>query len=67
MKKTVFSIILIIGMVINVWAAQSPQVPLPGSAIPQFMEPLPTQGGDGSIRNLSGLGIDAQPLFNYIH
>ncbi len=57
MKKTVFSIILIVGMIINVWAAQSPQVPLPGSAIPQFMEPLPTLGiapWNGTITTIFG-------------
>jgi len=36
-------------------AAQSPQTPIEGSAIPQFIEPLPTLGvAGGSISTLFG-------------
>lgn len=44
----------VLGMVAD--AAQSPQIPLPGSAIPQFMQPLPllsTQPG-GKINTIFG-------------
>ena len=37
----IFSLTLVCGIIATAWAAQSPQIPLPGSAIPQFVDPLP--------------------------
>jgi len=41
LSLTIFSLTLACGVVATAWAAQSPQIPLPGSAIPQFVDPLP--------------------------
>lgn len=40
--KIIITFLVFMGLSIPVYALQSPQIPLPGSAIPQFVEPLPT-------------------------
>jgi len=56
--QRLFLILFIVaGLVLPAVAAQSPQIPLPGSAIPQFVEPLPTLGvapWNGTIKTVFG-------------
>ncbi|MDH4220479.1 MAG: multicopper oxidase domain-containing protein, partial [Candidatus Aminicenantes bacterium] len=47
MNKKVFLKIVLIFAVSLCWAAQTPQIPLPGTAIPQFVQPLPILSAAG--------------------
>lgn len=57
LKKIFIPILLLAGFNLPAFSAQSPQIPLPGSAIPQFVEPLPTLGvppWNGTIKTIFG-------------
>ena len=58
MKRTYWLIIvtvLLLAIVSTALAAQTPQLPLPGAAIPQFVNPLPVLSvAGGSVRTVTG-------------
>ena len=56
-QRLISILFIVAGLVLPAVAAQSPQIPLPGSAIPQFVEPLPTPGvapWNGTIKTVFG-------------
>jgi spore coat protein A len=65
-RKTCFGVTFILALALMLTApassawAQTAQVPLPGSSIPQFMDPLPTlTAGGGTMETVTGPSSDA--------
>ena len=58
MKKKLFllmSLVVVFAMVFPAQAAPGPQIPLPGSALPQFIMPLPLlSAAGGPMQTVSG-------------